>query len=133
MISSRTVDKHRSGTLVIPMLIMSVCVGLLTVTSSHFGALVILGTFWGASMTAISMAFQTLLLDTARDAADVATSMFSGIFNIGIGGGAFIGSRVSAHFGFAVVPYVACALIGVCALACICIWLRRGSAILPTR
>lgn len=87
VISSRTVDKHRSGTLVIPMLIMTVCVGLLTVTSSHFGALVILGTFWGASMTAISMAFQTLLLDTARDAADVATSMFSGIFNIGIGGG----------------------------------------------
>lgn len=86
VISSRTVDKHRSGTLVIPMLIMTVCVGLLTVTSSHFGALVILGTFWGASMTAISMAFQTLLLDTARDAADVATSMFSGIFNIGIGG-----------------------------------------------
>lgn len=66
VISSRTVDKHRSGTLVIPMLIMTVCVGLLTVTSSHFGALVILGTFWGASMTAISMAFQTLLLDTAE-------------------------------------------------------------------
>ena len=41
VISSRTVDKHRSGTLVIPMLIMTVCVGLLTVTSSHFGALVI--------------------------------------------------------------------------------------------
>lgn len=133
VISSRTVDKHRSGTLVIPMLIMTVCVGLLTVTSSHFGALVILGTFWGASMTAISMAFQTLLLDTARDAADVATSMFSGIFNIGIGGGAFIGSRVSAEFGFAAVPYVACALIGVCVLACAAIWLKRGSAILPTR
>ena len=133
VISSRTVDKHRSGTLVIPMLIMTVCVGLLTVTSSHFGVLVILGTFWGASMTAISMAFQTLLLDTARDAADVATSMFSGIFNIGIGGGAFIGSRVSAEFGFAAVPYVACALIGVCVLACAAIWLKRGSAILPTR
>lgn len=59
VISSRTVDKHRSGTLVIPMLIMTVCVGLLTVTSSHFGALVILGTFWGASMTAISMASNT--------------------------------------------------------------------------
>ena len=117
----------------IPMLILTVCVGLLTVTSSHFGALVILGTFWGASMTAISMAFQTLLLDTARDAADVATSMFSGIFNIGIGGGAFIGSRVSAEFGFATVPYVACALIGVCVLACAAIWLKRGSAILPTR
>lgn len=133
VISSRTVDKNRSGTLVIPMLIMTVCVGLLTVTSSHFGVLVILGTFWGASMTAISMAFQTLLLDTARDAADVATSMFSGIFNIGIGGGAFIGSRVSAEFGFAAVPYVACALIGVCVLACAAIWLKRGSAILPTR
>lgn len=51
--------------------------------------------------------------------ADVATSMFSGIFNIGIGGGAFIGSRVSAEFGFATVPYVACALIGVwCAGLC---------------
>jgi hypothetical protein len=40
---------------------------------------------------------------------------------------------VSAEFGFAAVPYVACALIGVCVLACAAIWLKRGSAILPTR
>lgn len=131
VISSKTVDRFRSGTMVVPMIIMAVCVGTIGIFAPHFEMLAVLGIFWGAAMTAISMAFQTLLLDTASDAADVATSLYSGIFNIGIGGGAFIGSRVSAHFGFAFIPYVACTLIGVCALACIVIWMKRGSAILP--
>lgn len=131
IISSKTVERFRSGTLVIPMALMCLCVGLLTIIVPHYWPLMFLGVVWGASMTALSMAFQTLLLATARDAADVATSMYSGIFNIGIGGGAFVGSLVSASYGFSVIPYVASAMIGICVVACTLIWMRSGSAILP--
>lgn len=131
IISSKTVDKYRSGTLVVPLILMSACLALLTVTASHWWPLMVLTVVWGASMTALGMAFQTLLLAVARDAADVATSLYSGIFNIGIGGGAFLGSQISAHFGFTPIAYVGSGLVSVCAIGCLIILLKTGSAILP--
>lgn len=61
----------------------------------HWNAFLVMAVFWGASTTAVILAFQTILLRYAKDAADVATTLFSGIFNIGIGGGAFLESHLS--------------------------------------
>lgn len=46
---------------------------------------------WGASLTGLMMALNNLILAAGHDAADVSTSMMSGIINVGIGGGAFLG------------------------------------------
>lgn len=64
-------------------------------TYSHYTT-AILCIIWGSVMTIIALALQTKVLDIAPDASDVAISMFSGIFNIGIGGGALVGSIVLA-------------------------------------
>ena len=79
------------------------------------------------------MAFQTVLLNVASDAADVAASLYSGIFNIGIGGGAFIGSQVSESFGFAPVPFVGAALVSISIALVFVVWMRTGAAVLPMR
>ncbi len=130
VIGSKFVDKHISASLVIPMFIAACSLALITPLAPHWNYFLAMSVLWGAATTAVSLAFQTILLRFARDAADVATSLFSGIFNIGIGGGAFLGSHLSVIYGFSSLGYVGSALVGFCTLGCLLIWLKTGSAVL---
>jgi len=58
---------------------------------------------WGASMGASSLNFQTTVLKAADQHQDVANSLYSSIFNVGIGGGALWGSLIVRSFGVSAV------------------------------
>ncbi|WP_308591192.1 MFS transporter [uncultured Megasphaera sp.] len=70
----------------------------------------------GCASTLFNVTFQAeLIRHVSMGAAPVAMSIFSGIFNVGIGGGTWIGGRVTAH---GLLPYIGYAgvVIGLTAL-----------------
>ncbi|QEW07115.1 sugar transporter [Nitrincola iocasae] len=85
----------------------------LTTTSTH---LMLIAACWGMGITLITLAAQVLVLELAADATDVATAIFSGIYNVGIGGGALVGSQIILSRGLDQTGYAG-GLIGLVALA----------------
>ena len=61
--------------------------------------------FWGMGISGISLCLMVRVLHFAPDATDVATAIFSGIYNIGIGGGALIGQQVMQHGGLPLIGF----------------------------
>ncbi|OBW94982.1 sugar transporter [Gallibacterium salpingitidis] len=62
-------------------------------------ALFILILIWGIGISALGLGMQMRVLQLAPDATDLASSIYSSIYNIGIGGGALIGNQVMQHLG----------------------------------
>lgn len=80
---------------------------------------------WGVSLTALALSLQIRVLKLAPKATDVAMSIFSGIFNVGIGGGAMVGGLVIARFGLPMIGYIG-ALILIGAVGVFAISLKKA-------
>jgi DHA1 family L-arabinose/isopropyl-beta-D-thiogalactopyranoside export protein-like MFS transporter len=117
-------NKLPSALLLSAIGLITLCMGLLLLAAVHPFAVSVLCIVWGMGMMTIGLAMQVRVLSLAPDATDVAMSLFSGIYNIGIGAGALLGNQVSLHFRMADVGNVG-AVIGLLALFwCIFIFRR---------
>ena len=93
---SKLYDRHRSLFLCGTTVGIAAALLLLRLCAFHFSTIVLLCIFWGMFVTAFNVAFQSEVLQAAPESASaVAMSLFSGIFNLGIGLGTWIGGRVS--------------------------------------
>ena len=97
---------HASGLINAAIGLLLACLLLLLPASHNANHLMLLSVFWGVAIMIIGLGMQVKVLALAPDATDVAMSLFSGIFNIGIGAGALVGSQVSTHLSMASIGYV---------------------------
>ncbi|EHK3036605.1 sugar transporter [Escherichia fergusonii] len=99
-------NNHASVLVSVAIALLMACLLLLMPASVSETHLAILSIFWGIAIMMIGLGMQVKVLALAPDATDVAMSLFSGIFNIGIGAGALVGNQVSLHWSMADIGYV---------------------------
>ncbi|KVC63255.1 arabinose transporter [Burkholderia ubonensis] len=56
---------------------------------------------WGGAIICFGLAMQAWVLKLAPDATDLAVSIFSALYNVGIGAGALLGNHIARDFGLA--------------------------------
>ena len=87
---------------------------LLPLSGSQF-SMFLLAFIWGIGISGIGLSLQVRVLQLAFDATDVAMAIYSGLYNVGIGGGALLGNQVMQHLGLANIGFsgAAFALLGI--------------------
>jgi DHA1 family L-arabinose/isopropyl-beta-D-thiogalactopyranoside export protein-like MFS transporter len=110
--------RYPRGFLMAAIAVLAACLLALVPSSGQAWSLYLQSAIWGAAMLCFALSMQSKVLKLAPDATDVAMSMFSGIFNIGIGGGALLGSQVGMHWGMGHIGEVGGALVALGAAGC---------------
>lgn len=84
----------------------ALCLLLIQVSAVSLASVLAVCVVWGAMATAFNIAFQDNVMRFApEEATSVAMSIFSGIFNLGIGSGAYIGGVVVTHLSLGSIGY----------------------------
>ncbi|MFT3993219.1 MAG: sugar transporter [Dysgonomonas sp.] len=123
-IFSRNNDKNQSNLAVIAIGGITLSMLLLYVFSLNTYSVLILCAFWGIAITLFNLVFQYQVIRLAPDATAIAMSIYSGIYNVGIGSGALIGGLVYAHSSVNNVGYVG-GIIGIFAFIFFYIFLKK--------
>ena len=104
---SRFYDGHKKGFIAASLVGETVALLALLPSAASLGATVVVLVVWGACEMGFCVAFQSILIYiTENDQASVAMSIYSGLFNLGIGAGSAIGGVTVTQLGVSVVGLV---------------------------
>ncbi len=127
LVFSKFSDRYPKGFLTTAIGGLAVCLLLFLPMALSVPTLGTLCVVWGIMIMCFGLVMQAKVLALAPDATDVAMALHSGIYNIGIGGGALLGSVVSGGLGVAHVGFVGGALAALGLAICVVTTRRFGS------
>lgn len=108
------------------MVIFATCMLLIFPVSKSALAIIVLCVFWGLTSTTFNVSMQNEVINLTTPAQSaVAMSISSGIFNMGIGCGTYIGGLVCTHSSIANIGFVA----GIVAVVGVLYWVFRLSGL----
>lgn len=111
---SKFYSKNRVGFLRLMTLNIAIVLLLLKPSTVSLISLLFVCAYWGLTSTAFNVAAQSKIILHADAAGSVAMAFFSGIFNLGIGTGSFIGGKVVDLINLGSIGYIG-AVIGLLA------------------
>ncbi|GAA0536766.1 MFS transporter [Paractinoplanes ferrugineus] len=92
-------DRVPRAAMLAPLLILTVTLLTLYLFGTGHAVTVACVALWGFAMPQIPATFQSRVLQVAPGSTDMASAVFSAMFNVGIAAGALIGSVLLAHSG----------------------------------
>lgn len=115
-------NKNRKRFILASLFCLTLVLFLLKPSTTSMNTLLLICIVWGMSSTAFNVACQSeTMLATDENTSSVAMSIFSGIFNLGIGLGSFIGGQTINLLNIQSIGYVA----GIIAVLSIIFYIRR--------
>ncbi len=103
---SRCYDRRPSVFLMYAVGGISACLLLLQAAAVSVWTSVLLCVFWGFAVSCFNLSFQSEVIRCAPQGTEVAMSIYSGIYNVGIGAGALVGGSVCDGAGIRSIGYV---------------------------
>ncbi|MDU0810683.1 MAG: sugar transporter [Burkholderia sp.] len=85
--------------LLVSVITVSTCLLILFPSSLNIITLSIHVFIWGGAIVCFGLAIQSWILKFATESTDLAVSIHSGLYNVGIGTGAFLGNHIANDYG----------------------------------
>ena len=111
VIFSKFYDRHPG--FFIKYAVSGICISLLLLQAASFSiwSEFLLCVFWGLAINSYNLVFQSEIIRNAPQGTAVAMSIYSGIYNVGIGTGALVGGAVCDGKGIQYIGYVGGAIV----------------------
>lgn len=111
VVFSRYYDTHHLTFVNLSLFGVAISLLMLYFSAFYLPFVVAVIIFWGFAIACFNVVFQSQTINLAPNASAVAMSMYSGIYNVGIGGGALVGGIVSEDLGVSFVGFVGGAIV----------------------